>query len=86
MRRAAVLADGPAIDSDALGLPPPAPRAPVATADVGELAALDRTLDDARDAFTRRYVEAVVAKHGGNREAAAAALGISLRSLYRHLA
>ncbi|MEJ7598787.1 MAG: sigma-54-dependent Fis family transcriptional regulator [Kofleriaceae bacterium] len=78
MRRAAVLADGATITADALGLTAPTPRG-----DTGDLA---RTLDDARDDFTRRYVEAVVAKHGGNREAAAAALGISLRSLYRHQA
>ena len=77
MRRAAVLADGATITADALGLTAPAPHS-----DTGDLA---RTLDDARDDFTRRYVEAVVARHGGNRQAAAAALGISLRSLYRHL-
>ncbi|HEY5933765.1 MAG TPA: sigma-54-dependent Fis family transcriptional regulator [Kofleriaceae bacterium] len=77
MRRAAVLADGATITTEALGLAATQPRE-----DIGDLA---RTLDDAREDFTRRYVEAVVAKCGGNREAAAAALGISLRSLYRHL-
>ena len=38
------------------------------------------------DDFARRYVAAVIARCGGNREAAAAALGISLRSLYRYQA
>jgi transcriptional regulator with GAF, ATPase, and Fis domain len=82
MRRAAVLADGATIGAAALGLA----GAGAPAADAGDaLGDLDRSLDDARDDFTRRYVTAVVARHGGNREAAAAALGISLRSLYRHL-
>jgi DNA-binding NtrC family response regulator len=46
---------------------------------------LELPLAAARDAFVTQYINAMVAKHGGNREAAAAALGISLRSLYRHL-
>ena len=86
MRRAAVLADGPTIDPGALGLSgDPDAMADAATGVAADLGDLDRTLDTARDDFTRRYVAAVVARHGGNREAAAAALGISLRSLYRHL-
>src|SRR5262249_10066516 len=80
MRRAAVLADHAAIEPAALGLDGAAPAGP--DDDLGDLG---RTLDAARDDFTRRYVAAIVARHGGNREAAAAALGISLRSLYRHL-
>jgi DNA-binding NtrC family response regulator len=88
MRRAAVLADGATIGADALGLVGAGGASGGGGVDDGGgggLGDLGRSLDDARDEFTRRYVAAVVAKHGGNREAAAAALGISLRSLYRHL-
>ena len=81
MRRAAVLAEGPTIGTAALGLS----TAPSSSAASDGLGDLERSLEDARDDFTRRYVAAVVVRHGGNREAAAAALGISLRSLYRHL-
>ena len=84
MRRAAVLAAGATIDAAALGLGP-APAAPAAAA-ADDLGDLGRTLDAARDDFARRYVAAVIARCGGNREAAAAALGISLRSLYRYQA
>ena len=83
MRRAAVLCDGPSIDVPHLGLPGNATAARGSGAGDG-LGDLDRPLADARDAFVARYVAAVVERHGGNREAAAAALGISLRSLYRH--
>jgi DNA-binding NtrC family response regulator len=79
MRRAAVLCDGAVIGATDLDLGPPA------ASGAGPLGDLGRSLDDARDDFTRRYVEAVLAHHRGNREAAAAALGISVRSLYRHL-
>jgi transcriptional regulator with GAF, ATPase, and Fis domain len=82
MRRAAVLADGATIGAVALGLDGGGAAAAGADHGLGDLA---RSLDDAREDFTRRYVAAVVAQHDGNREAAAAALGISLRSLYRHL-
>lgn len=76
-----MLCDGAVIDATDLDLG----AAPAAPADGGGLGELNRTLDDARDDFTRRFVEAVLARHRGNREAAAAALGISVRSLYRHL-
>jgi DNA-binding NtrC family response regulator len=79
MRRAAVLADAAAIRASDLGLTASAAAGPAM--DLGDLS---RTLDDARDDFARRYVAAVIAEHGGNREAAAAALGISLRSLFRY--
>jgi DNA-binding NtrC family response regulator len=52
---------------------------------VGALGPLDRPLTEARDAYVAAYCAAVLAHHGGNREAAAAALGISSRSLYRYL-
>jgi transcriptional regulator with GAF, ATPase, and Fis domain len=81
MRRAAVLTDGSAIEAADLGLPPPRPTGASANA----LGDLDRPLAEARDAFVAGYVRAVLDRHGGNREAAAAALGISLRSLYRYL-
>jgi len=61
----------------------PAPGGP---AEVGALGPLDRPLTEARDAYVAAYCAAVLAHHGGNREAAAAALGISSRSLYRYLA
>ena len=80
MRRAAVLADGSTIEAATLALGA-APAAPRPTDDLGDLG---RSLETARDDFARRYVAAVIARHGGNREAAAAALGISLRSLYRY--
>ncbi len=32
------------------------------------------------------YIDRMLAAHGGNREAAARAMGISARNLYRHLA
>jgi DNA-binding NtrC family response regulator len=94
MRRAAVLADGPTITAADLALPaprrrakpsipppapPPSPPLPPAPLD------LDRPLALARDAFVAEYCAAMLARHGGNREAAAAALGISSRSLYRYL-
>ncbi|MEZ4401824.1 MAG: sigma 54-interacting transcriptional regulator [Kofleriaceae bacterium] len=83
MRRAAVLADGAVVEAAELGLAPPSHAAPGDDDDLGDL---DRPLEVARDGFARRYVAAVLARHGGNREAAAAALGISLRSLFRYLA
>jgi transcriptional regulator with GAF, ATPase, and Fis domain len=79
MRRAAVLSDGPLIRPVDLGLG----RRP-ATAGADLLGDLSRPLADARDQFVARYVAAVLDAHGGNREAAAASLGISLRSLYRY--
>jgi transcriptional regulator with GAF, ATPase, and Fis domain len=83
MRRAAVLGDGPVIGERDLGLSPRASGQ--AAAELEALGTLELPLAEARDAFVTRYIVAVIAKHGGNREAAAAALGISLRSLYRHL-
>jgi len=74
--------------------PPGAPSGPLPGATAPPLAApprvdalgpLDRPLTEARDAYVAAYCAAVLAHHGGNREAAAAALGISSRSLYRYL-
>ena len=80
MRRAALLAEGPEIrpaDLQLAGSP--------ALEDEG-LGDTDRPLSEARDAFTRRYIRAVLDAHDGNREATALALGIGERTLYRHLA
>jgi GAF domain-containing protein len=46
---------------------------------------LRRPLALARDTFVAQYALAVLALHGGRREAASAALGVSLRSLYRYV-
>ncbi|MBX3274811.1 MAG: sigma 54-interacting transcriptional regulator [Sandaracinaceae bacterium] len=79
MRRASILCDGRVIEPEHLALDAPAPA--------GEpLGALDLPLVEARERFVTRYVAAVLDRHGGNREAAAAALDISVRSLYRYLA
>ena len=81
MRRAAILADGATITAPDLQL---AAAAPAATpAGLGDPT---RPLAEARDAFVRAYVEAAVARHGGDREAAARELDIGVRSLYRYLA
>ncbi len=89
MRRAAVLADGSEIHAYDLGLPLPAgnahaasPSSPPPELDLG---LLDRPLEDAQRDFVTRYVRAVLDRCGGDRQRAADALGISIRSLYRHL-
>lgn len=78
MRRAAILAEGPSIRPEDLRIDAPLvrPEAPER---------LDLPLAQAREAFEARYIKAVLEHHQGNREAAAAALGISVRTLYRHL-
>ncbi len=92
LRRAAVLCDGVEVTAADLGLGAPgdagvaSDAAPAAPDDALGLGALDRPLADARDAYVARYVAAVLARHGGDRDAAAEALGISVRSLYRYLA
>jgi DNA-binding NtrC family response regulator len=94
MRRAAVLADGKLIRAADLGFAaaPPAPRseplddltalvaaAVAAGAPVQPLATL-------REEVVRRYVVHAVERCGGDREAAAKALEIGVRTLYRYLA
>jgi transcriptional regulator with GAF, ATPase, and Fis domain len=92
MRRAAVLCDGLEITAADLQLGPRAARATEpAPAHAGDVAAaalgdLGRPLTDARDEFVRRYAQAVLDAHGGDRAAAADSLEISVRSLYRYLA
>ncbi|MBX3246707.1 MAG: sigma-54-dependent Fis family transcriptional regulator [Myxococcales bacterium] len=78
MRRAALLCESETITPDDLQLgtarpssfPPPAELLP---------------LSDARERFVTDYVRSALERHDGNREATAAALGVSLRSLYRYL-
>ncbi len=79
MRRASILCDGRTIEPEHLQLDAPAPAGDT-------LGSMDLPLVEARDRFVARYVAAVLDRHAGNREAAAAALGISVRSLYRYLA
>ncbi|MBK9037232.1 MAG: sigma-54-dependent Fis family transcriptional regulator [Myxococcales bacterium] len=81
MRRAAILADGSTIAVADLQLPaaPATPGAGPAAVD------RDAPLAEARDAFVKAYVTAALARCGGDREAAALALGIGVRSLYRYL-
>jgi DNA-binding NtrC family response regulator len=99
MRRVAVLADSKLIRAADLGFatPPPAARTSVpAPSDASGLRALidaaiapgaaTQPLATLRDEVIKRYVELVVARHDGDREAAAAALEIGVRSLYRYLA
>jgi transcriptional regulator with GAF, ATPase, and Fis domain len=91
MRRTAVLCDGAEITGADLALgQAPAMAAPAAVvADAGVLPAplgdLARPLAEARDDFVSRYVSAVLDRCGGDRNKAAAELGISVRSLYRYL-
>lgn len=88
LRRAAILCDGPEILTEHLGLGTPfqlsndlIPALPIPQ----EPSDLGRSLAEARDEFVSRYVAAVLERHGGDREVAAASLRISVRSLYRYL-
>jgi DNA-binding NtrC family response regulator len=83
MRRVAVLADSKLIRAVDLGFGPP-PAAPAGTSDplVGPI----QPLATVRDEFIKRYVELAIERSGGDREAAAKALEIGVRSLYRYLA
>ncbi|HBQ18698.1 MAG TPA: sigma-54-dependent Fis family transcriptional regulator, partial [Myxococcales bacterium] len=90
MRRASILCDGGAIAPEHLQLGPQlGPPGEVGDSPGERLEGLseagDAPLAEARDAFVTRYVQAALDRHDGNREAAAAALGISVRSLYRYL-
>jgi transcriptional regulator with GAF, ATPase, and Fis domain len=97
MRRAAVLSEGIEIRPDDLALPsaysntvPTQACSDVASPSMSifvprPFIAPNQTLAQAREDFTTRYVKTVLEQHRGNREAAAASLGISIRSLYRYL-
>jgi transcriptional regulator with GAF, ATPase, and Fis domain len=95
MRRVAVLADSRLIRAADLGFaasaPASRPAAPAASPGLG--AWLDATvagplqpLANVRDELVRRYVELAVERCDGDRDAAAKALEIGVRSLYRYLA
>ncbi len=83
MRRAAVLADSKTIRAADLGL---GGASAVAPAPIAASAAAIEPLATVRDTFIRGYVERAVAACDGDREAAAKALEIGVRSLYRYLA
>jgi DNA-binding NtrC family response regulator len=71
VRRAALLAPGELIGVEDLEL----------GADASPLL----PLEEARDAFVQRYVREAIARSGGSKKDAAAALGIGLRSVFRYL-
>ncbi len=90
--RAADLGFAPAVPAPFV---PRAATAPTAE-DAGELRALVaaaiapgaavQPLAGLRDAFVRRYVELAIERSGGDRDAAAQALEIGVRTLYRYIA
>ena len=84
MRRVAVLADSKLIRAADLGFAPPPAVAGVVPAETVPTGPI-QPLATVRDAFIKRYVELAVERAGGDREAAAKALEIGVRSLYRYL-
>ena len=93
MRRAAILADSKLIRAADLGLgaAPPAAAASTDAASAlralidGALAGPLQPLANVRDDLVRRYVELAIERCDGDREAAARALEIGVRSLYRYI-
>ena len=77
IRRACVLSPSEVIGPEALGLPRPP--------DEPEAQAAREPLDVARDRFLKAYVQRVVEELGGNRTAAAAALGVTPRTVFKYL-
>jgi DNA-binding NtrC family response regulator len=100
MRRVAVLADSKLIRAGDLGFGGVAPARsdvpaglPADDAGLGALIAAavapgsaTQPLATLRDEVVRRYVELAIARAGGDRDAAAAALQIGVRTLYRYIA
>jgi len=99
MRRVAVLADSRLIRAAELGLAPKGPASVPAPASAPDPSGLRAVIEAAvapgapvqplatlRDELVRRYVELAVERCGGDRDAAAKALEIGVRSLYRYLA
>ena len=99
MRRVAVLADSKLIRAADFGFGPatlraaPSPTSPTIGDDAGLRALVDaavagplQPLATLRDELVRRYVELAISREGGDREAAAKALEIGVRTLYRYLA
>jgi DNA-binding NtrC family response regulator len=101
MRRVAILADSKLIRASDLGLggaPPVRADVPVTTPTTGEGAEIRKLVEAAiapgasvqtlaaiRDEFVRRYVLLAIEKTGDDREAAAKALDIGVRTLYRYI-
>jgi transcriptional regulator with GAF, ATPase, and Fis domain len=96
MRRVAILADSKLIGPADLGFAPRAsasvPPAPATGAAAGvrelvdaALAAEAQPLGPLRDEFVRRYVLLAIERCGDDREAAARALEIGVRTLYRYI-
>ena len=74
LERAMILAEGPVLRLDHLWIEPPEAQVAPAAAGDGSLADLER-----------QTIERTLAAVGGNRRAAAAKLGIGLRTLYEKL-
>jgi DNA-binding NtrC family response regulator len=87
MRRAAILCDEREITPEHLSLDgiEQVKRPSVGRDSDSSLGDLTRPLAQAKQDFTARYVAAVLTHYAGDREKASAALGISIRSLYRYL-
>jgi DNA-binding NtrC family response regulator len=101
MRRVAILADSKLIRASDLGLggaPPARVDVPVTTPTTGEGAEIRKLVEAAiapgasvqtlaaiRDEFVLRYVLLAIEKTGEDREAAAKALDIGVRTLYRYI-
>jgi DNA-binding NtrC family response regulator len=95
MRRVAVLADSKLIRAADLGFAPRTSAPIITRPDPSGLRAMIEAaiapgaqvqpLATLRDELVRRYVELAVERHGGDRDAAAKALEIGVRSLYRYL-
>jgi DNA-binding NtrC family response regulator len=79
VRRAAVLAEDDGITPFDLGL------AAAAGAPEGPVDTFVRPLVMVRDELVKKYVEEVVARFGGNRTAAADALKVSVRTVFKYL-
>ncbi len=67
-----------------LDVPSPGPALPAPAGPGLVFEHVDLPLAEARAKFVESYVAHTMARHDGNRETAARALGISIRSLYRY--
>lgn len=80
IERAVILCDMPAIEPEFLNLPSAGANIPIAAPETTPNAA-EMTIDEMKWKMIKETLE----RHGGNKTAAAKALGISLRTLYNHL-
>ncbi|MBL7716698.1 MAG: sigma-54-dependent Fis family transcriptional regulator [Bdellovibrionales bacterium] len=85
MTRAALLSDGPEIQPEDLGIQTQDFSTAPARATALSVEFNGQSLEEAQEAFTLGLVESTLNQLGGNRAAAAQALGISERTLYRLL-